>query len=251
MGQLFAGGNGGGQGRDHRIASTGHVEHFTGTGWQVQGRVVGAQQGHAVLTAGHQQGTQLQLAHQLGALGHQFSLVGATANDGFEFAEVRGNQAGATVDREILALGVGQHRNALGPCGLDQALVVFQRTLAVVRQHQHLDAIEQRVDLSAQGQRVGGERLFEIDTQQLLVAAHDPQLDDGRLMGDALEDRAYASSQQAIGEAVGSLVLAGHADQRRRSPQGCNVQGNVGRTTGTVLDLFDLDHRYRCFRRDP
>ncbi|MNE06990.1 hypothetical protein D3C80_995950 [compost metagenome] len=251
MGQLFACGDGGGQGRNHRITGTGDVEDFTGTGWQVQGRMIGAQQGHAMLTTGHQQGAQLQFAHQLSALGHQLRFIGAAADDGLELAEVRGDQAGTAVNRKVLALGVGQDRDPFGPSGLDQALMVLQGAFAVIRQHQYLDPVEQGVDFSPQRQRIGGERFFEIDSQQLLVAAHDPQLDDGRLVRNTLENRAHTCSLQAIGQALGGLVLAGNPDQRCRCAQGGDVQGHVGRTTRTVLDLFDLDHRYRRFRRDP
>ncbi|MNC30421.1 hypothetical protein D3C75_787040 [compost metagenome] len=128
--------------------------------------------------------------------------------------------------------------------------MVFQCALAVVGQDQHLDALEQAVDLRTQRQRVGGERFFEIDAQQLLVTAHDPQLDDGRLVRDALEHRAHACSLQAVGQAVGGLVLAGDANQRSRRAQGGDVQGNVGRAAGAILDLIDLDHRHWRFRRD-
>jgi hypothetical protein len=43
---------------------------------------------------------------------------------------------------------------------------------------------------------------------------------------------AHAGSLQAVGQAVGSLVLAGDADQRGRRAQRGNVQGNVGRAAG-------------------
>jgi hypothetical protein len=89
-----------------------------------------------------------------------------------------------------------------------------------------------RLSTSAPSDSVGGERLFEIDTQQLLVTAHDPQLDDGRLVRDALEHRTHTGSLQAVGQAVGSLILAGDADQRGRRAQRGNVQGNVGRAAG-------------------
>ncbi len=64
----------------------------------------------------------------------------------------------ANVALNIAALGApaslvgvtGQNRDALGTCSLDQALVVLERALAVIRQHQHLDAFEQAIDLLAQ-----------------------------------------------------------------------------------------------------
>ncbi|MCY1174269.1 hypothetical protein D9M73_144650 [compost metagenome] len=250
MGQVLTRGNGCGKGGDDSIAGTGHIEHLACPCRQVQRRLTNAQQGHAMLAAGDQQGAQVQVLQQLQALGDQFGLIDATANDGLELAEVRGNQAGATVDGKVLALGVGQHRNALGPRRLDQVLVVLQCTFAVVGQDQHLDAFEQAVDLRAQRQWVGGERLFEIDTQQLLVTAHDPQLDDSRLVRDALEYRTDTGSLQAVGQAVSSLILAGDADQRSRRAQRSNVQGNVGRAAGAILDLIDLDHRDWRFRRN-
>ncbi len=177
--------------------------------------------------------------------------IGATTDDGFEFAEVRRDQAGATVDRKVLALWIGQHRNATGPGGLDQHLMVFQCAFAVVGQHQHLDAFEQLVDLRGQRQRVGGEGFFEVDTQQLLVTTHDPQLDDGRLVRNALEQRAHASALEAVDQAIGGFIVAGHTDQRGRRAEGGNVQGNVGGAARAVLDVIDLDHRHRRLRGNP
>ncbi len=251
VGQFFTGRNGRRQGGNHRITGTGDIKHFTGARRQVHRRVARAQQGHAVLATGNQQGPQVEVSHQRGALGHQFVLIGATADNGFELTEVWRDQAGAPINREVLALRIGQHRNVAGLGGLDQFLMVLQGAFAVVGQDQHLDAFEQRVNLTAQGQGVGGEGFFEIDTQQLLVTAHDPQLDDGRLMGNALEQRAHASTAQAVGQAVGGFVVAGHTDQGGRGAERGNIEGNVGSATWTVFDLLDLNYRYRCLRGNP
>nr|BFE91964.1 hypothetical protein GCM10020185_25000 [Pseudomonas brassicacearum subsp. brassicacearum] len=78
-----------------------------------------------MLATGYQQGAKVEVLHQLRAFAHQFVLIGTTTNDGFEFTEIRRDQAGTTVDGEILALGIGQDRNATGTSGLDQRLVVF------------------------------------------------------------------------------------------------------------------------------
>ena len=204
-----------------------------------------------MFATGHQQGTQVQICHQLGALGHQVGLVGATTDDGFKLTEIWRNQAGATVDREILALGIGQHRNAPGTCGLDQHLMVFQGTLAVVGQHQHLDAFKQVFNFSAQRQGVGGKRFFEIDTQQLLVTAHDPQLDDGRLVRNTLEQCTNTRTLEPVGQAVGGFVVAGHPHQRGRRAQCSDVERNVGSAARAVFDLLDLDHRHRRLRGNP
>ncbi|MNP28252.1 hypothetical protein D3C76_1212080 [compost metagenome] len=103
-----------------------------------------------MFATGHQQGTELQLVHQLRPLGDQLCFVSAAADDGLELTEVRRYQAGAAINREILALGVGQYRNTLVTGRLDQDLVIFQGALAVVRQHQDLDTFKQLIDLSAQ-----------------------------------------------------------------------------------------------------
>ena len=91
--------------------------------------------------------------------------------------------------------------------------MVFQGTFTVVGQHQHLDAFQQVFNFSTQRQGVGGERFFKVDTQQLLVAAHDPQFDDSRLMRNALEQSTNTRAFKPVGQAVGSFVVAGHAHQ--------------------------------------
>ncbi|RMP03935.1 hypothetical protein ALQ30_05662 [Pseudomonas syringae pv. persicae] len=150
---------------NYRVTGAGHIEHFASTGRQVQRLLIRTQQGHAVLTAGHQQSAQVKLLHQLRTFGDQLCLVFTMPDDGFEFTEVRRNQAGTAIDREILALGISQHRYTALAGGLNQRLMVFQRTLAVIGQDQHLDAIQQAVDLCTQCQRVSVERFFEVDTQ--------------------------------------------------------------------------------------
>ncbi|MNO84222.1 hypothetical protein D3C76_755550 [compost metagenome] len=212
--------------------------------------MAGAQQGHAVLAAGDQQRAQLQFGHQPLALGDQLGLVLAAADYGFEFGKVRGDQAGAAIDGEIPALGIGQHRDAALAGGLDQRLVVLQRALAVVGQHQHADLVQQRLDIAGQRHGVGAERLLEVHPQQLLVAAHHAQLDDGRLPVDALEAGGHAHCLEAVAQAVGGLVGAGDADQEGRRAQRGQVERDVGRAAGTVLMLLDPHHGHRRLRRD-
>ena len=47
-----------------------------------------AQQGHAVLATGDQQGAQVQVLKQLQTLGDQVALIDASTHDGLELAEV-------------------------------------------------------------------------------------------------------------------------------------------------------------------
>ena len=83
------------------------------------------------------------------------------------------------------------------------------------------------------------------------MAAHHAQLDDGRLVLNALEMRFNAGGCEAVDQALTRLVLAGHADQPGRRAQCSDVQRNVGCATGAILDLLDLDHRHRRLRRNP
>ncbi|MNN90954.1 hypothetical protein D3C81_2089930 [compost metagenome] len=83
------------------------------------------------------------------------------------------------------------------------------------------------------------------------MTTHDPQLDDGRLVRNALEDSPHASALEAVDQAIGGFIVAGYTDQRGGSPQGGNVQGNVGSATRAVLDVIDLDHRHRRLRGNP
>jgi hypothetical protein len=232
--QLLTGGDGGGQGGNHGVAGTGDIEHFTGPRRQVQRRMARAQQGHAVFATGHQQAPRSSSASRVRPLATS-SASSAAADDGLELAEVRRDQAGATVDGEVLALGIGQHRNAAFARGLDQRLVVLQRALAVVGEHQHLD-LRAAPRPRRPARRRRWRRFFEIDAQQLLVTAHDPQLDDGRLMRRCAGSERHAGRLQAVGQAAGSLVLAGDADQRRPARRGGNVQRDVGGAARTVLD---------------
>jgi hypothetical protein len=135
-----------------------------------------------------------------------------------------------------------------GPGRLDQRLMVLQRAFAVVGQHQHLDAFEQS-STCAPAPGVGGERFFEIDTQQLLVTAHDPQLDDGRLVRDALEQRArrplrlLARLSAASSSPVTPTSEAG-------APSAAMFKATLAAPPGG-LDLLDLDHRHRRLRGNP
>ena len=61
----------------------------------------------------------------------------------FEFRQVGRNQRRTAINAEILALGVGQNRDAVFTPQRDQRLMVHQSTFAVVRQNHHLDPTQQ------------------------------------------------------------------------------------------------------------
>ncbi|MDT4837166.1 hypothetical protein FQZ97_708900 [compost metagenome] len=129
--------------------------------------------------------------------------------------------------------------------------MVLQCAFAVVGKHQHLGLGQQALDFGGEGFGVGVEGFLEVHAQQLLVPAHDPQLDDGRLLVQALEVHVDACSVEAVGEAVSRLVYTGDAHQHGRRTQGGDVQRDVGRAAGTVLDLIDLDHGHRRLGGNP
>ncbi|MNF54182.1 hypothetical protein D3C84_356050 [compost metagenome] len=70
-------------------------------------------------------------------------------------------------------------------------------------------------------------------------------------MGNALEQRTHTGTLEAIDQAVGGFIVAGHADQRGWGAEGGNVQGNVRGTARAVLDLLDFDDGYRRLRGNP
>jgi hypothetical protein len=81
-------------------------------GRQVQFRLAGAQQRHALLAAGDQQRAQVQLGHQCLAFFQQGLFIRHRPHHRLELGQIGGQQGGAPVAAEVAALGVHQHRHA-------------------------------------------------------------------------------------------------------------------------------------------
>ena len=214
----------------------------------MQSRLALAQQGHPLFTTGNQQSLQIQLLDQRQAFVDQLLLTGTDAHHRLEFGQVGRDQGGPAVDAEILALGVGQHRQIALPSSLDQRLMIDQRTLAIIRKNHYPDLVQQPVHCIQQGLAICSKGLFEVHPQQLLVPTQYSQLGDGRLLGMALESTINTRCIQTPLEYLGGLVLTRDSHQPRRCPQGSNIQRHVTGAAGAVLDLINPDHRHRCLR---
>ena len=129
--------------------------------------------------------------------------------------------------------------------------MILQCALAVVREHQHLDPGEQCLDIARQSGGVGIERLLEIHAQQLLVTAHDAQLDDGRLVVEALEVGFHAGATEAVAQTFGGFVFTGYTNQQGARTERRDIQRHVGSAAWAVLDLVDTHHGHRGFRGNP
>ena len=242
----------GGQHGDHRVPGARDIVDLACHRRHVQFLLAGPQQGHAVFAAGYQQGLQVQLVHELLSLGHQLALGPAGADHRFQLVQVGGEQGGAPVAGEVAALGVHQHRHGAGPGDLDKGLRPRQRALGVVRQHQHLAAIQQLRQVRDESLHVGRcrRRLLEIQANKLLVPADYPQLGNGWATGHAGKGTLHPRARQHGLQGVRHLVIAAVAAQARAGTQRREVQGHVARAPRSVGNLFHLHHRHRCLGGD-
>ena len=218
----------------------------------MQLRLTFADQGHAVLGTGDQQGIQLEALDQIQPLGDQLLFALHLAHHSLEFGHVGGQQGGTAILLEVGPLGVDQHRNTGGTGALDHAGHVVESTLAVVGKDHHV-AIRQRLLHLAhqQGGIDGVEGLFKVQTQQLLVAGQHPQLGNSREVGQTNEITGHLDASHLASQRIGRFILTGQAKQHGMSAKGGGVEGHVGCATGTLLNVFNLDHGHRRLGGDP
>ncbi len=223
-----------------------------GLGRQVQLGLAFADQGHAVLGTGDQQGLQLEALDQLQPLGNQLLFTLHLAHHGLELGHVGGQQGGAAVLFEIGPLGIDQHRDPGGASALDHAGHVVEGALAVVGEDHHVAVRQRLLDLAHQQ---GGvhivEGLFKVQTQQLLVARQHAQLGDGRVVGQTNEVTGDLDAGHLASQGIGGLILTGQTQQHGVGAQRGGVERHVGGATRALLNVFDLDHGHRCLGRDP
>ena len=79
------------------------------------------------------------------------------------------------------------------------------------------------------------------------MPANYAELGDSGLLRYPGEHTINTSAGEHILQGIGHLVLARVAPQSRPGSQGGDVERYVGRAAGPILDLLNLDHRYRCF----
>jgi hypothetical protein len=209
-------------------------------------------QGHAVLTLGHQQSLQRKAAAQAFGAFHQQSGVSADpADHGFELSQVRRNGGGAGVAAEIRALGIHENRSAPRPCAANELLRRSERALAVVGKHHGAGLIQGSVELR-QGFRpcVQGAGLLDIQPDELLVAADDAHLGDGRHVPEPRRAKIDPDVAKHLGQQIRRFIVSGHPDQNRPGSQRCDVEGDIGGASGSLLHPADVDHRNGGFGRD-
>lgn len=179
------GGQGGGDGGNHRIAGAGDVEHLARLSGQVSRFAGRPHQGHALLAASDENGLDAAGLYQLARRGGDGRrVVGRQTARLRQFLAVGRDHRGATIARPVGALGVNHHRHATRARKFDQSrrYRLGQHALAIIRQHQragpgHLVGGRSGQPLQCQ---VGdwGQRLV-IGAQKLLVARDKAGLDGG------------------------------------------------------------------------
>ena len=177
-----AGGVREGQGGDHRVPRAGDVEHLPRFRRHARMAALRPHQHHAALGAGAEQRRQSGRAHRGAGGGHHLGFrAGRQTRRAREFAGVGGEAVGAAVEAEIVALRVGENRDARLARRPDGARDHRrrQRALGVVRQDQRLAAghpaphrLHQRRGFPC----VGRPRLLLVQPRDLLVAGDDPHL---------------------------------------------------------------------------
>ena len=171
----MAGGQRGGQYGDYGVAGTGDIVNLTRPRRQVERFLFTLYQGHAFFTAGNQNGLQVVITDQFPSLGNQSVIVGGRTNHGLKLAQIRRDQGSAAVALKVGAFGIDQNRDRNFPRGVDQALRIAQCAFAVVGQNHDVGGGQTLTEVGVQIAEVGSvEGFFKVETDQLLVAAHNP-----------------------------------------------------------------------------
>ena len=154
----------------------------------------------------------------------------------------------------VAALGINQHRHALRPGRGDHGLDVDQRAFVIVRTDERVgfgqrgfDASDQRVAIE---DGPGGERLLEIQPDQLLIAAHHAQFGHGRAIRADHERGRDAGLAEQLAHRGAGVVVADHADERGAHAGAHEIERYVGSTAQAPLLVIDPHHRHGRFRRD-
>jgi hypothetical protein len=239
------------EGGDHRVTGAGHVEDLACPRRQVHRGLPRPDQAHPVLATGDQQRLDPAIFDQGLGAADQVLGIGAAADHGLEFGEVGGDQGRPAVDREIPALGIHQHRDTGLAGGLDQHMWSAQGALAVIREDHRRRTRKLR---AVQGQQVARlqarKSVLEVEPDQLLVAADDPQLGNGGRPDLTMKPATDAGVLEQMRQLLAGVIGAGHPDQARSRAQGREIERDVARTTRTLLDLAHMDHGHRSLGGD-
>ena len=98
---------------------------------------------------------------------------------------------------------------------------VVEGALSVVGEDHHVRLGQRLLHLAHQQAGIHVvEGLFEVETQQLLVAGQHPQLGDGRIVGQAHEITGHLDPGHLAGEGIGGFILTGQAQQHGLGAEG-------------------------------
>ena len=145
------------------------------------------------------------------------------------FGAIGRNDGGAMVTRIVVALGIDQDDLAGRAREFDHFRDMGEPALAVIGQHQHIAAGQQRFEIRQLVRQylMAGQGL-EIDAQQLLLPADHAQLHRGgnaRILEQAGDD--FLRLDQ-FAQAHAGLVVADHRQQRRARAQRGRIARDVG-----------------------
>ncbi len=118
----------------------------------------------------------------------------------------------------------------------EQHRVVLGQHAFVIRQHRLQDFMVRLI--------------LEIDSDQLLRATDDAQLDDGVELRIAAQHGGDALLFEQLAQAPRRLVVADHRQQGALRAQRLDVEGHVGSTPEALLLARNAHHRHRRFGRD-
>ena len=169
------------------VGSTPVAEYIYSEGTKNGKRVqaLGGAKNHAVIMPDADLDRHTALWQQFEQFGLQGDLFEQFVKALAGLGQLRVTVAEAAQGLEVMfrLLGVHQHRLAGGPGLADQLVHPVQGALAVVREEDHPGLVQQPLEGARQGRILGAGvgLLLEVEPDQLLVAADDPQLGNGGL----------------------------------------------------------------------
>jgi len=251
--QAGSGGEHYGEGCDHRVAGTGHVEHLglAGHGRDRCGFALG-KQSHSMFAAGKEQRLEAELVAQSLGAPLEVLLVLPGADHPAELVEVRGDDVHALVARIVVTLRIGEH----APAGLARRAHhlrdVREAPFAVVGENHRVAFGERALEFLELGREHLARRgLLEIDAQELLLAADDAQLLRRVELAIAVQARLDAFLLDQLLELRARLVAPHHREQACVRAERLAVPRHVGRAAEPLLLAPDQHHRHRRLGGDP
>ena len=203
---------------------------------------------HSAFTAGYQHGAELQIDGKAPSLGLDGGVAVGLADDGAKLGEIRRNQGGAPVLREIEPLRIDEHRAAGPPRLLYHDRRAGQGALRVVGEHDDVAGRQQRLVRGAQefGTLIG-RRVFEIEPHQLLVTRHHAQLFSGAQAALSHQRGIHARALEQPLQLPSGFIVTDESEHRDVGAECRHVGGDVASAPDAGLVALHADDHYRGF----